>query len=126
MGPEITWKAIYKDGTELPQHNKDGTVNKYPDIDRSKLEFFELRQGKKLIFKLHLEPGRKLIVRRRTIQTLMGSNKQVVWMVGWQWNANGRNVQDIAWIFDDGHMELTGRFKEMPFGAPGKLMECEK
>jgi len=123
---KITWNAIYKDGTNLPQYNVDGAVNKYPDIDRSKLEFFELNQGEKLLFKLHLEAGRKLIVRRRTMQSLLGTNKKVVWMVGWQWNANGRNVQDIAWVFEDGHVELTGQFKEMPYAAPGKLMACEE
>ena len=123
---EISWKAVYNDGTCLPQYNKDGSVNKYPDIDRSKLKYFELLDGDRLLFRLHMEPGRRLIVRRRTIGNLFNKkDKKVIWMVGWQWNANGRNVQDIAWVFEDGHVELMGQFKECPFNAPGKLLESE-
>jgi len=126
MCSEITWKAVYKDGTELPQHNKDGSVNKYPDIDRTKIDCFELYREEKLIFKLHLEEGRRLIVRRRTlIKNFDKSQSEVIWMVGWQWNANGRNVQDIAWVFEDGHVELTGQFKSCPFNSP-VLMKEEK
>jgi len=119
MATALSWKAVYKDGSMLPQLRKDGKENKYEDIDRDNLEFFELLKGEKLIFKLHLEPGRRLIVRRRTIGNFFDpSVNDVVWLVGWQWNANGRNVQDLAWIFEDGHVELTGRFKNCPLNAP--------
>jgi len=109
MHSEIYWKAIYRDGTVFPQFNEDGSENKYPDINRKELEFFELRMSDgdsdRLLFKLHLEPGRKLIVRRRTTGNIILSKavgvgngilqaplktRNVVWMVGWQWNANGR------------------------------------
>ncbi len=145
MHSEIYWKAIYRDGTVFPQFNEDGSENKYPDINRKELEFFELRMSDgdsdRLLFKLHLEPGRKLIVRRRTTGNIILSKavgvgngilqaplktRNVVWMVGWQWNANGRNVQDIAWVFEDGHVELTGQFKASPFNVPDSFLECEK
>ena len=129
MHSDIHWKAVYDDGTELTQFNEDGSENKYPDIDRRKLAFFELYNKEKLIFRLHLEKGRRLIVRRRVIAKGKLGGKliptQVIWLVGWQWNANGRNVQDIAFIFDDGHVELLGRWKGSPFDAPGSLMKCE-
>jgi len=122
----VYWKAVYKDGSILPQLNEDGKENKYTDINRDNLEFFELHKEGKLIFRLHLEPGRRLIVRKRVIGNFfVPDDRKIVWLVGWQWNANGRNVQDIAWVFEDGHVELTGRFKECPFNAPN-LREEEK
>jgi hypothetical protein len=127
MHSNIYWRAVYKDGTELSQFKEDGSENKYPDIDRGKLAFFEIHSTDSVLFRLHLEPGRRLIVRKRIIGNLFNpTDKKVVWMVGWQWNENGRNLQDIAWVFEDGHVELTGRFKECPFNGPEKLLECEK
>jgi len=124
---DIYWKAVYKDGRNLSQFNADGTENKYPDIDRNNLLFFELLKGDSLIFRLHLEAGRRLIVRKRVIGKVFDPKSlKAVWMIGWQWNANGRNVQDIAWVFEDGHVELTGQFKECPFNEPEHLLECEK
>jgi len=125
----LSWKAVYNDGKELPQYNADGTTNKYPDIDRNKLEFFEMWDGDKLIFKLHMEPEHRLIVRQRHISkmTFKGNtlNSSFVWLVGHQWTDNGKNHQSLAWIFPDGHVELTGRFKNEPFGELTKIMDCE-
>ena len=66
----IEWRAIYKNGEIFPQHKKDGNANKYGDIDRSRLEYFDLHKGETLLFRLHMEPGRRLIVRRRTVGNL--------------------------------------------------------
>ena len=126
MATAISWKAVYKDGSILPQLAEDGKENKYGDIDRDNLEFFELFKGEKLIFRLHLEPGRRLIVRMRTIGNFFDpSVNEVIWLVGWQWNANGRNVQDLAWIHENGLVELTGRYKNCPLNAP-ILLKQEK
>ena len=123
----VYWRAVYRDSTSLSQVTEEGKTNKYADINRENLKYFELLDGSKLLFRLHFEPGRRLIVRKRTIGNMFNAkDKKAVWMIGWQWNANGRNVQDIAWVFEDGHVELTGRFKECPFNAPGDVLECEK
>lgn len=125
MSKEITWQAVYVDGKTLSQKNEDGTENKYTDIDRSRLTFFNLYEGTKLIFRLSLEDGRRLIYRRRVSANLYTGNiKQVVYLVGWQKTINGQNIQDIAYIFEDGHIELAGRWKgERTFTAPNLIKQ---
>ena len=36
----FAWKAIYSDGTILPQYNEDGSKNGYENIDRTRLKSF--------------------------------------------------------------------------------------
>jgi len=123
----VYWRAVYKDGTVLLQTTKEGKKNKYADIDRDKLKYFDLLDGNKLLFRLHLEPGRRLICRRRTIGDVFdASKKRVVWLIGWQWTVNGRNVQDIAWVYENGVVELTGRFKECPYDMPKSFVKGEE
>lgn len=124
MSFEVTWNAVYNDGTSLPQHSEDGSVNKYPDIDRSKLEFFELNQNGKLILKLHLEKGQGLVYRRRTVRNLATGKDKIIWMVSSQY----AHITDplVFWAFENGSLECTSGFKDEPFGSHGDLMECEK
>ena len=124
----ISWKAIYNDGKEFPQFNEDGTENKYPDIERNKLEKFNIYKDDKLIFVLHLEGSRRLICRFRVEQKLISGTKNLrLLMVGWQQTIKGENIQDLAYIFEDGHIELAGKWKEGDriFYAPN-LIEDEK
>ncbi len=142
MHSSIYWKAVYNDGTELSQFEEDGTENKYPDIDRSKLATFEVRkaaakeQPDKLLFKMYMEPGRRLICRRRVMDNykIGGKSKdptvkrywqEVVYLVGWQATIGGRSVQDIAYVFEDGHVELAGKWRNAPMDSVGKPMPCE-
>jgi len=135
----IYWKAVYDDGTELLQFEEDGTENKYVDIDRHRLKFFDLFKGTRLIFRLHLEEGRRLICRARhsgKIKTMILRSKtkpaplkpaETIWLVGWQQTIGGENIQDIAYIFEDGHVELAGKWKdERIFQPVENLLECEK
>ena len=140
----IYWKAVYKDGTSLTQF-EEGIEKKYPDIDRSKLVAFEIRKAAvnnnpdKLFFRLHLDPGRRLIYRRRVkdnykIGGTPGNPKlvpywqEVVYLVGWQATIEGRNVQDIAYIFSDGHVELAGMWRtdNAIMNKPGNLLGVEQ
>lgn len=126
MNSGFYWRAVYNDGSFLNQYNDDGTNNKYPDIDRVKLEFFELWNGEKLLFRLHLEEGRRLIYRRRVGVAMGVGVTRVIYLVGWQQTINGVNVQDIAYIFSDGHVELAGKWEDdRTFCAPN-LIDCEK
>lgn len=144
MHSDIFWTAVYNDGTNFPQYEEDGTENKYPDIDRSRLVAFDIRKTEtnRLIFRLHLSPGRnlicRLICRRRFIQKfcfgeltdphMPFKKKSMIYLVGWQANIGGRNVQDIAYIFEDGHVELAGPWKEdnALFSKIGDLLPCER
>jgi hypothetical protein len=121
---ELIWKAVYTDGSSLDQYN-DGKVSKYTDIDRTKLQFFELWDKDKLILRLHLEPGRRLIFRKRVEQQIMTSEKKTMfWMVGWQQTIKGENVQSINYIFEDGHVESAGAWDEKSiFYAPNLTKE---
>ena len=138
MHSSIYWKAVYNDGKELIQFEEDGTENKYPDIDRSKLAVFEIRkaasgdQPDRLLFKMYLEPGRRLIYRRRVIEKMRFGkakpelvSKEVIYLVGWQATIGGRSVQDIAYVFEDGHVELAGKWMQAPFNAIGNPIPAE-
>jgi len=122
-----TWKAVYSNREVLNQYNEDGSCNQYPDIDRDRLEYFDIVEGDKLIFRLHLEAGRRLIYRKRVAQDMMSGAKTFVFLVGWQATVNGKNVQDIAYVFEDGHVELAGKWKSDSrwLYAPN-LIECER
>lgn len=117
---DYTWEAIYNDGTTLPQYNEKGEKNGYENIDKSKLKAFAINypdpednKKKKLFYRLHLEPGQKLVYVRRGFIDFSTSSKQVTdkryfLMVGWQKNINGENIQSISYIYDDGHIEHAG------------------
>jgi len=119
---DYTWEAIYKDGTTLPQYNEKGEPNGYENIDTSKLKRFAIlipdpedSTKKKVHFRLHLEPGQRLIYLRRGFidvvkSTLEVKRKDYFLMVGWQQTIGGKNIQSISYIYDDLHIEQAGVF----------------
>jgi len=121
----LTWKANYDDGSFLKQYNADGSENKYTDIDRSRLVSFELLSDDVVVFRLFLEEGQRLIFRRRIVKTLDNKLKHMIYLVGWQQTINGKNVQSISYIFDDGLIVMAGNWKDCPFNKP-ELLDCEK
>ena len=104
----MQWKAVYKDDSSISQ--KDGF--KYTDINRDELEFFELYKEDKLVFRLHLEPGRNLVFRRRVSRPLFSDKIEAVYLVGWQMRLSDRNIQSISYLFEDGRIEMAGQFRE--------------
>ncbi len=109
----MQWVAYYNDGTHLCQYDDDGTENKYADIDRSKLDSFALydRPATRKLFHLHIEPGQRLIYRRR-VEKIVGGPEQVCYMIGWQQTVGEQNIQSIAYVFEDGTIELAGRWRD--------------
>lgn len=138
MYSSIYWKAVYKDGKSLTQFEEE-KENKYPDIDRSKLAVFEIRkaamdgQEDRVLFKLFLEPGRRLIYRRRVLKRYKfgktgnpePAGTEIIYLAGWQATIGGRSVQDIAYVFEDGHVELAGQWKEAPYDSISGPLPCE-
>jgi len=119
------WKAVYSDGTYLDQIESDGTVNKYPDIDRSKLTQFIMvnTETDKTHIVLHLREGQKLIHRRRVSKRIPLSELfykdnperslvETVWLVGWHENKDGVNVQMLIFLFEDGSIEFMDKWRE--------------
>ena len=125
MSNPFFWKAIYSDGSFLPLFDGE-KENKYPDIDRNRLLFFELYLDSKLVIRIHLLDGRRLVFRRRVFKQLNGS-EQAVYLVGWQSTVNGVNVQDIAYVFEDGHIDLAGSFDDSSrLFYSVNFLDCEK
>jgi len=110
-GYELTWIAYYEDGTKLLQY-ENGKCHKYLDIDRSKLSKFAIHNGEKLILVIHLDKNKKLIFRRRVAKPMLSDTEEVVYLVGWQENRSGVNVQSISFIFQEGYIETVDGFKE--------------
>lgn len=113
----IYWAAKYRDGLTINQFGQDGKeVSTDNLLKREELEAFALwdYETRKPVLTLHLDPGQKLIYRRRCWQR-MGEDKpyQVVYLVGWRRTIAGECVQSIAYVFEaDGRVELAGRFRE--------------
>jgi len=109
------WKAIYNDGTELPQYDGD-KVKKYTDIDRDKLIAFELlKSGDDIpIVKINLEQDQRLIYRRRCRINISSSGRtdEAVYIIGWQRTIDGQNVQSILYVDEDCKIEMIGKWSE--------------
>ncbi|KKN28238.1 hypothetical protein LCGC14_0856480 [marine sediment metagenome] len=120
--PELTWVAVYNDGTVLPQRNGDGSENRYGDIDRSNLVEFHLyeRNGNgrgRLRYALYLDPGQRLIWRRRVVMRADSEGKTIsevaFHLAGWQMTVGKQNVQSIAYVPEEApHTFMAGRFRE--------------
>jgi hypothetical protein len=112
---DLNWIVVYKDETILPQYNPDGSENAYSDIDRENISEFHIidpGMGNRTVYALALEEGDRLIFRKRHMTSGSGENIGTIYMIGWQKNIGGENVQSIGWIFPDGSIIQTGKFRE--------------
>ena len=123
---DYEWEAIYSDGTTLTQYNEKGEKNGYENIDATKLRAFAIHNVKltkkdnkyftsdeKIHFRLHLEPEQRLIYLRRGFLNTAGGKGSFL-MVGWQQKINGKNIQSINYLYNDGHIEQSGVFAGGP------------
>jgi hypothetical protein len=121
----MQWKAVYTDGTHLDQIEESGDKNEYKDIDRDKLQAFELWDEDKRVISLRFSKGQRLIWRRRTIMS-PGGIVQQFHIIGKQQTVNGKNYQGIIAVFEDGRVEVAGKFEEgHPFFQPVKIHKDE-
>lgn len=114
MKRELYWRAVYEDQTELLQY-ENGKENKYTDIDRERLLRFDLLDfdTNKPIYALWINPGQKLIYRRRTLKPVVTTPErpeQVIYLVGYQHTvmtpSGPRNFKVINYIYQDGSVAL--------------------
>lgn len=115
---ELYWRAVYNDGTFLMQYEmKNGKQieNKYPNINREKLERFDLLDytTNKVVFALFIHEGWKLIYRRRTLKRFNANQQfpdQVIWLVGYKedilTNSGIRSRKVINYLYEDGSVAL--------------------
>jgi len=140
----IFYKSIYNDGTSFTYSEDDKGTNDYKKIDRSKLIAFELYNDTKLLHVLHLDPGQRLICRRRVLKKWGRKHNPnwkegdpenermegfqyviILYLVGYQEKIKGENRQAITIIHQDGHTELMGKWKDAPYN-PVNLIEEEQ
>ncbi len=123
----MKWIARYNDGETLSQYKEDGSENRYADIDRNRLvEFTVVSDLNESMFTLHLDPGQRLIYRRRVKQS-PGLSPIVVYIVGWQMTVAGNNVQSIAYISEDKDIHMAGAWKEdHPWFYSVQPVPCEE
>lgn len=121
----MKFRANYNDDTFYEWDEDTPTENAYLKIDRSKLKNIELSYVGKLVHRCHLERGQRLILRRRVEMNIRGQIKHEVYLVGYQETIAGQNRQAITAIFDDGHTELIGSWKNAPLDAVN-LLEVEQ
>lgn len=126
---DLEWIVVYNDGSLLHQYDENGE-NAYADIDRSRVAEFHIRDREtgKIVLAYALEPGQRLIYRKRTSMSgITGEKNWVIYLVGWQQTVNGVNIQNISWIFPDGSIINTGRFRENhPIFYSAELLPFEK
>jgi hypothetical protein len=121
----MQWEARYNDGSALPQYNDDGSENRYADIDRGRLvNFAILRSDGHPVLTLHLDPGQRLIFRRR-VEMRPGAPPFVIYLVGWQMTVQGQNVQSIAYLAESGELHLAGAWRENGWFDAVVPVECE-
>jgi len=110
---ELKWRAIYDDDAVLEQYNKDGTENKYADINRDKLARFDMLRVKDdfVVLSLYLREGQRLIYRRRSFIRSDGARWKI-YIVGWQMtvmtSSGPKNITTINYIYEDGSIALDG------------------
>lgn len=113
----IHWVAYYGADT-FPQYNEDGSENKYPDIDRSRLTAFALVKDGNQIVRFHFLPDMRLIYRRR-VELRPGVGQIVAYLAGWQKTVNGVNSQSVACVFEHGGpVEIISEWADGWFDKP--------
>ncbi len=109
---DFEWVAVYKDNSVFPQFH-DGKENRYADIRRSELQYFDIWRSvgerKLLVYRIHFDtPDKRLIFRRRVHKRPDGSEMVVV-LVGWQITHAKRNIQSLSLIYPAGTIEVFDR-----------------
>ena len=104
--------AAYQDGTTV-SYIQNGLPVSADIIDRDSVQTFMLFDTnlKKAIITMHIDPGQKLIYRRRT-EIHPGKDPIICHLVGWRKTVGSECMQSIAYCFEDGRIEMAGKFKE--------------
>lgn len=112
----LRWAAKYDDGSIVNQFGEDGQELSYDNLkDRERVVVFIIydQDTGKSVLGLNLDPGQKLIYRRRN-WARPGEDRpfRTVHLVGWRRTIAGECIQSIAYVFEDGRIELAGKFRE--------------
>lgn len=129
---KITWRAVYDDGSSLPQIAAGGLRHRYQDIERDRLVCFDLLRGDAVLVRVDMRDdsggslGPKRLIWRMRKELNDKGHRSCVHLAGWQRLVNGRNVQAIAYVFDNGAVVLGGQFNDAdPLMYPVVELGCE-
>ena len=116
---EIRWCAKYSDGTVVNQYDAEGKERSYEQLDHASVVAFGLydQESRRPLLTLHLDPGQRLIYRRRVEMKQTGDRaaavNEVCYLVGWRRTVAGECIQSIAYVFaSTGRIEMAGKFDE--------------
>lgn len=110
----FTWAAVYQDGEIFHQFNpEDGSERSSERIDRKRLSSLVLYgHDAKVLFVQNLDPGHRLIYRRR-MEAMPGDEVLTVHLIGWQKTVGGENVQHITYAYEkDNRIIMAGRWQD--------------
>jgi hypothetical protein len=120
----VNFVAHYTDGTFLSQ-TKGGT---YKDVKRDKLQAFDLWLGDRLALRLDLRDdglSPKRLIYRRRVQKDKFKGDVVIYIAGWKREVDGKNIQQVCYLFENGSVVMGGQFMERDFQAEIKPFEWE-
>ena len=112
----ITWQATYNDNAVLKQFTGK-RVNRYEDIERVNLKFFDLMKDNKVFLRIHFDDPRKRLIYRRRAVMGQGGVVKVYFLAGWQMTVGKENLQVINYVDEDGLIFSSSGWKE-PYGKP--------
>lgn len=126
------WATVYEDGHRRVQLDwqdpeNEAKKNYYKDIDRDRLRRFEIWRDNTMLFWLSFRPGQKLIWRRRVSIAPGKGVEMACHILGKQEKVNGKNVQGIIVLYEDGRIEVSDRWRDdHPWLSPPVLREEER
>ena len=113
---DFTFTVNYKNGdkVQLSDHMS------WDDVNHEDVAGMTVRINRSELFTLHLEPGQRLIYRRRGVDTIgVKAEKNihpVIYLIGWRQKINGVDAQSITYICDwEGRgfqIHQAGKFRE--------------
>jgi len=116
MTDDWAWRAIYVDETHLDEVDAAGTEHGFAEVDQGRLVAFALlpRRAGLPTPVVRLDPAsgqRPIFFRTRLVdvnpQTGAESNQRTITVLGWQRTVEGRNVQSLTALYDDGSAVLV-------------------
>ena len=110
---KVEWRVQYTDGTSLFQYNEGEENKKYTDIDRDRLKEFSLFVDNVRKIVIPFDGNKRLVYRKRITRGFIGytqGRKREVYIAGWQEKRDGKNIQMLCFLFDDGHVEILDKF----------------
>ena len=110
--PNYKWIALYGDGSIVKQYNAEREPKEISvDIlNKDNIDtFFINNDNGDVVLAFHLDENQRLIYRRRVS---FGAEEAVCHLVGWQMTVGETNIQSIVYCFEDGRLEIAGKFRE--------------